>query len=145
MQALSEKFMSDEETDDENNSSLIKRSLTWRSEKLNKLIVKLDERYFHSRERKENSKPMKNRRKGNPSERLPLANSQIWATISPELTFPVNSAPELTSPVNSAPELTSPVNSAPVLTSPPLTSTPDNIELSCVDEDMDAWLSNILC
>ena len=82
MQALSEKFMSDEETDDENNSSLIKRSLTWRSEKLNKLIVKLDERYFHSRERKENSKPMKNRRKGNPSERLPLANFQIFVGSS---------------------------------------------------------------
>ena len=42
MKKLGEKFMSDEETDDDDNSVLIKRSLPWRSSALNKPILKLD-------------------------------------------------------------------------------------------------------
>ena len=37
MQALNEKYMSDEETDVEDQQSFVKRSLKWRSEKLNEL------------------------------------------------------------------------------------------------------------
>lgn len=62
MQALNEKYMSDEETDTEDNNALLKRSPTWRSEKLNKLIQKLDQRYMDKRRKKENSKPMKIRK-----------------------------------------------------------------------------------
>ena len=42
MKKLGKKFMSDEETDNEDNSVLIKRSLPWRNSALNKLILKLD-------------------------------------------------------------------------------------------------------
>ena len=38
IQSLNEKFMSDEETDTEDSKSFIKRSPSWRCEKLNALI-----------------------------------------------------------------------------------------------------------
>lgn len=53
MQALNEKYMSDEETDNEDNNTLLKRSPMWRSEKLNKLIQKLDQYYMHGYEGEE--------------------------------------------------------------------------------------------
>ena len=80
MQALGEKFiMSDEETDIEDKQSFVKRSLKWRSEKLNDLLKKLDDRYARSREKKDNVRPMKTRKVGNPSDRSPPANAPIWA------------------------------------------------------------------
>ena len=79
MQALSEKFMSDEETDEEDCNSFVKRALTWRSEKLNELIKKLDHRYMSSREKKDRSKPLKVRKLGLPSERLPPLCAPKWA------------------------------------------------------------------
>ena len=79
MQALSEKFMSDEETDEEDCNSFVKRALTWRSEKLNELIKKLDHRYMSSREKKDRSKPLKVRKLSLPSERLPPLCAPKWA------------------------------------------------------------------
>ena len=58
MKKLGEKFMSDEETDNEDNSVLNKRSLPWRSSALNKRILKLDNVYL---KKKDNSKPSKKR------------------------------------------------------------------------------------
>ena len=46
IQSLNEKFMSDEETDTEDSKSFIKRSPSWRCEKLNALIKKLDKRHL---------------------------------------------------------------------------------------------------
>ena len=45
MQSLNEKFMSDEETDAEDDKTFLRRTPSWRSEKLNLLITKLDKRY----------------------------------------------------------------------------------------------------
>ena len=50
--------MSDEETDLEDSETFIKCIPKWRSNKLNKLIEKLDERYVRLRE-KDNCKPCK--------------------------------------------------------------------------------------
>ena len=71
--------MSDEETDTEDSNTFLKRSLTWRSDKLNRLIQKLDKRYVDSRKRKENSKPLKNRKDGPLSERSQPACAPKWA------------------------------------------------------------------
>ena len=79
MQALSEKFMSDEETYEEDCNPFVKRTLTWRSENLNELIKKLDHRYMSSREKKDRSKPLKVRKLGLPSERLPPLCAPKWA------------------------------------------------------------------
>ena len=54
MQKLNEKYMSEEETDHEDGSVLVKRSLPWRSQALNKLITKLDQEYL---KRKDHLKP----------------------------------------------------------------------------------------
>ena len=69
--------MSDEESDSDD--SLVKRPLTWRSENLNKLISKLDKRFSSAREKKDNAKPMKVRKIGAPSTRLPPSISPNWA------------------------------------------------------------------
>ena len=52
--ALNEKFMSDEETDSEDGNTFLRRSPTWRSDKLNRLIQKLDRCYVDSRKKKPN-------------------------------------------------------------------------------------------
>ena len=75
------KSLSDEETDSEDSNSLQKRTPRWRSKKLNKLIQKIDKRYTISRE-KENSKPLKIRNTGTPSERLMPACASHWATTT---------------------------------------------------------------
>ena len=79
VQKLNEKYMSDEETDIEDNSLLLKHSLTWRSERLNTLIQKLDFRYMEARKKKENSKPLKARKDGSPSKRGKPPNPPKWA------------------------------------------------------------------
>ena len=78
MKKLGEKFMSDEETDDDDNSVLIKRSLPWRSSALNKLILKLDCAYL---KKKDNSKPSKKRVDGSWSNRAQPVNAPIWAVV----------------------------------------------------------------
>ena len=79
VQKLNEKYMSDEETDVEDNSLLLKHSPTWRSERLNTLIQKLDFRYMEARKKKENSKPLKARKDGSPSKRGKPPNPPKWA------------------------------------------------------------------
>ena len=58
----------DEDTDTEDSERFIKHIPEWRSEKLNELIKKLDERCTHSRE-KGGSKPTKARKLGLPLKR----------------------------------------------------------------------------
>ena len=79
MHSLGEKYMSDEESDAEDPQTLIKRTPIWRSEKLGQLLQKLDERYACSREKKDNSKPLKVRKVGTPSERSSPPNAPRWA------------------------------------------------------------------
>jgi hypothetical protein len=79
MQVLNEKFMSDEETDTEDRSTLVKRTPKWRSEKLNELLCKLDDRYIKSREKKDSIRPMKPRKTGSPSDRSPPKSAPDWA------------------------------------------------------------------
>ena len=81
MKKLGEKFMSDEETDNEDNSVLIKRSLPWRSSALNKLILKLDNAYL---KKKDNSKPSKKRVDGSWSNRAPPVKAPAWAVVREE-------------------------------------------------------------
>ena len=81
MKKLGEKYMSDEETDNEDNSVLIKRSLPWRSSALNKLIFKLDNAYLKI---KDNSKPSKKRVDGSWSNRAPPVNAPVWAVVREE-------------------------------------------------------------
>lgn len=82
MQKLNEKFMSDEETDSEDGSALIRRSLPWRSQALNKLILKLDQAYL---KKKDHSKPSKKRVEGGYSNRTQPVNSPSWAVVREEV------------------------------------------------------------
>ena len=81
MKKLGEKFMSDKETDNEDNSVLIKRSLPWRSSALNKLILKLDNAYL---KKKDNLKPSKKRVDGSWSNRAPPVKAPAWAVVREE-------------------------------------------------------------
>lgn len=87
MQALNEKFMSDEESDTENSGVLIKRSLSWRSDNLNKLMEKLDSRYIKQRT---HSKPLKPRSIGPLSQRQQPSKAPGWATKQSTSTDPDN-------------------------------------------------------
>ena len=53
MQALNEKYMTDEETnsDDEDRTTLVKHSLPWRSAKCDRFLRTLDDRHAESREK----------------------------------------------------------------------------------------------
>lgn len=51
MQSLSEKYITDEETDSDNDTTLVKRSLSWRSTKCDQFLRTLDDRYAESREK----------------------------------------------------------------------------------------------
>ena len=82
---LSEKYMSDEETDNESPGGLIIRKLSWRSDNLNKLLSKIEDRH---QSETTNSKPMRPRRIGDESERLPPTTCLPWA-IDPSFSFQV--------------------------------------------------------
>lgn len=87
MQKLNEKFMSDEETDNEDGSVLIRRSLPWRSQALNKLIMKLDKAYL---KKKDHSKPSKKRVDGSYSNRAQPANAPAWSVVKEEILITTN-------------------------------------------------------
>ena len=74
MQSLSEKYMTDEETDSDDDTTL-----PWRSTKCERFLKTLDDRYVESREKKNNSKPLKPRKVGPNSERSPPQNVVSWA------------------------------------------------------------------
>ena len=76
MQCLNEKFISDEETNIEDDKYFIKRSPSWRSEKLSTLLNKLDKRHF---KQKNNLKPSKEQKVGPTSTRLPPSSPPSWA------------------------------------------------------------------
>lgn len=78
MKKLSEKYMSDEETDGEDDNTLIRKSPGWRSTALNKLIAKLDRKYSR---KKDSSKPAKKRIDGTLSNRTPPTNAPRWAVV----------------------------------------------------------------
>ena len=76
---LSDKYMTDEETDGESSGSgFIKRTPRWRSDKLSRLFSKLDEKYYKS-SRTEKARPAKPRRPGPYSDRMPPLNAPKWA------------------------------------------------------------------
>ena len=81
MQSLSEKYMTDEETDSDDDTTLVKRSLPWRSTKCEQFLKTLDDRYVESREKKNNSKPLKPRKIGPNSERSVPKNAVNWAIL----------------------------------------------------------------
>lgn len=81
MQSLSEKYMTDEETDSDDDTTLVKRSLPWRSTKCDRFLKTLDDRYVESREKKSNSKPLKPRKIGPNSERSVPKNAVNWAIL----------------------------------------------------------------
>ena len=70
--------MSDE-TDEEDGQGLVHRTLTWRAPKLNMLILKWDKRY---NKKKDNLRPLKPRRDGEPSTRPIPKNPLSWAICS---------------------------------------------------------------
>lgn len=137
MQALSEKYMSDEETDPEDSTSFIKRSLKWRSEGLNKLITKLDDRHMKSREKKDNCKPMKKRILGESSDRLPPPSAHDWA-IAADYNCE-DFACESSSSSPTAPDITPTEVTLPCTSRSLSSQESDNDE----DSDMDAWIYQI--
>ena len=148
MQALNEKFMSDEETDSEDSNSFLKCSPTWRSDKLNRLIQKLDKRYFDSRKKRDNSKPLKSRKNGAPSKRLQPACTPKWA-IAITLEGSCSDSPTVSdiSPDESASGCPTTVTSNP---SSPVTSQDSDAgsslnQLSDIesDSDMDLWMYQV--
>lgn len=147
IKGLNVKFMSDEETDSEDSETFAKRTPKW-SNKLNKFIEKLDGRYVHSRERKDNSKPCKARKIGQPSERpIPVSAPKLATTI--ELTpwsFPSPSSGSSSDPTDTpsgsnatsecaSPEYTS-LNQSPPLS--PQSSVESDLE---EDPEFDSWLA----
>ena len=74
---LSEKYMSDEETDTENDG-FIQRTPKWRNGHLSKLLMKLDEKYSKS-SKTDKTRPTKPRRQGPYSDRMPPLNAPKWA------------------------------------------------------------------
>ncbi|MCG8624944.1 MAG: hypothetical protein MJE68_23460 [Proteobacteria bacterium] len=73
--------MTDEETDSDDDTTLVKRSLPWRSTKCDRFLKTLDDRYVESREKKSNSKPLKPRKIGPNSERSVPKNAVNWAIL----------------------------------------------------------------
>ena len=81
MDLLTEKYISDEETDEEDGQGLVHRTLTWRAPKLNMLILKWDKRY---NKKKDDLRPLKPRRDGEPSTRpIPKGQSALSILILP--------------------------------------------------------------
>ena len=74
IKGLNEKFTLDEETDSEDSETFIKRTPTWRSNKL------INEHYVRLREKKDNSKPCKARKIGQPSEWPRPVSAPKWGT-----------------------------------------------------------------
>ena len=88
MQQLNEKVMSDEETDYDEPSILVKRTPPWRSEKLTSLIRALDNR----KDAKSEAVPKKERKTGPPSLRKQPTNLPKWAvSCSPTPISPMQS------------------------------------------------------
>ena len=81
--------MTDEETDDDDNGVLIKRSPKWRHEKLTQLLSKLDKKYVKG-STSEKSRPLKPRKLGPYSERKPPANAPKWAIVNEEISDSVS-------------------------------------------------------
>ena len=72
-------YMSDEETDSENEGGFVVRKLEWRSTLLNKLVAKLDDRYKKSRQENTNKRKVRApRRTGSPSLRRIPCNAPKW-------------------------------------------------------------------
>lgn len=115
---LSGAYMSDEETDTENEGFIVHK-VEWRSRVVNRLIAKLDERYNSSRTQNTNSKRRSTRSLGSASQRSPPKGALRWAISeqsSPE------SSPTSTEQSVSAPSL--PLTPLPSNTTTPNTTTP---------------------
>ena len=126
MQKISEKMMTDEETDSEDEHSvLMKRHLPWRNKMLNKLIKTLDSR----RNEESDSAPKKQRKIGPPSERRPPKDAPKWVLQDSLPCSDGSSSPVPPSNVNSPGQ--SPLRSPLSLSSMPIqTQTPPNQQIS---------------
>lgn len=79
MKRLNDKFMTDEETDnDSENGFLIRRSPKWRHDRLTQLFSKLDKKYKRF-SKSDKSRPLKPRKPGHFTERKPPINAPKWA------------------------------------------------------------------
>ena len=146
---LSEKYMSDEETDAENDG-FIRRSPKWRNGHLSKLFMKLDEKYSKS-SKTDKTRPMKPRRQGLCSERMPPLNAPQWA-LSKESAGSTSSNAEIETESDEPQSVTdSGNNNGPTIhESDVYVSTSDDInceELNsddCDDDDDSEWLFNVV-
>ena len=141
MQQLSEKVMTDEETDCELNV-LVRRTPPWRSKKLTKLMRTLDSR----KSKKSEALPKKERRTGCFSERSPPKDLPKWALQDPPVSTshqysssmsdasspnPLPSSP-VASPVSPQCEVTLPSQSSPPMqasTSTPMQSSTPRLSI----------------
>ena len=96
MKRLNDKFMTDEETDDESeNGFLIRRSPKWRHDRLTQLFSKLDKKY-RKFSKSDKSRPLKPRKPGPFTERKPPTNAPKWALSTEETSESVGELPGLT-------------------------------------------------
>ena len=169
MQSLSEKYMTDEETDSDDDTTLVKRSLPWRSTKCERFLKTLDDRYVESREKKNNSKPLKPRKVGPNSECSPPQNVVSWAIqegvrlndqsrrqngenqqsmspTTPNTSFTNPSPSGASTPFSSAPSLVStPPNSA-AGSAASLSPSDSPVQLNNNiddDSDLEGWIRNV--
>lgn len=89
MKTLNDKYMTDEETDDEN-GFLITRSPRWRNDRLSQLFYKLDKKY-KKYSKSEKSRPLKPRKPGPFTQRKPPTNAPKWALIDKYMYHEVSS------------------------------------------------------
>ena len=113
---------------------------------IGKLLSKLDERYALARERKDNSKPLKLRKAGPFSQRLPPANAPQWAISTGD-------SVDSSGPASSASETVDDLSDDPARSSEDLSFVDDSQASGApsptppVDEngdpEMDAWISDV--
>jgi hypothetical protein len=159
---LSEKAMSDEETDPDEPGSFIRRPPPWRSDRLNVLFTALDERY----EAKHDSSARRKRKIGPCTERIQPRGLPVWALLpaaaenSPVCS--VQTPTEITTPIRSN-NTTTPIptewihdNFAPVRnrptrlfhcndreTSHDLEAGVDEEADTLSDNELDAWIHSV--
>lgn len=86
MQSRGEEYMTDEETDSDDDTTLVKHSLPWRSTKCERFLKTLDDRYMESREKRNNSKPLTPRKVGPDSERHKMPSLGLYGRVLTPIT-----------------------------------------------------------
>lgn len=120
---LNEKAMSDEESDPDEQNSLIRRPPPWRNEKLNALFASLDQQY----EAKHSPSTKRKRKIGPPTERIQPRGLPVWA-LSTAHTPESRSAPTPTNTAMSSSNTTPTHSTAPTVWAPgPSVSAQDSL------------------